>query len=133
MSPFTLLQFIIRTYVAHLKQFCFMVFVYDPQICSFKFLLTRVAIHFVWSSRSSQSAGTCEFPELVLARMTLLMDESRAILPLWSSKAREFGELWREKVNARAVDLSTESVQNQFFSAGQNGQNGKRPKRSLID
>ena len=41
--------------------------------------------------------GTHEFSELVLARMTLLVDQSRSVLPLQSAKAREFGELWREK------------------------------------
>ena len=29
--------------------------------------------------------------------MALLMDQSRSVLPLRSAKAREFGELWREK------------------------------------
>ena len=38
-----------------------------------------------------------EFSELVLARMDLLMDQSCSVLPLRSAKAREFGELWREK------------------------------------
>ena len=37
--------------------------------------------------------GTHEFSELVLARMTLLMDQSRSVLLLRSTKAREFGEL----------------------------------------
>ena len=41
--------------------------------------------------------GTHEFSGLVLARMSLLMDQSRSVLPLRSAKAREFGELWREK------------------------------------
>ena len=41
--------------------------------------------------------GTHEFLELVLARMSLLIDLSRSVLPLRSAKAREFGELWREK------------------------------------
>ena len=29
--------------------------------------------------------------------MALLVDQSRSVLPLRSAKAREFGELWREK------------------------------------
>ena len=41
------------------------------------------------------------FSEVVMARMTLLVDQSRSVLPLWSAKAREFGELLRENVRAR--------------------------------
>ena len=41
--------------------------------------------------------GTHEFSELVLARMSLLMDQSRSVLPLRSAKAQELGELWWEK------------------------------------
>ena len=37
--------------------------------------------------------GTHEFSELVLARMALLMAQSRAVLPLGSAKAGEFREL----------------------------------------
>ena len=37
--------------------------------------------------------------------MSLLMDQSRSVLPLRSAKAREFGELWRETY-ARTLDLS---------------------------
>ena len=52
--------------------------------------------------------GTYEFSELVLARMVLLMDQSRSVLPLRSAKARVFGELWREKCT-RALDLARTS------------------------
>ena len=45
--------------------------------------------------------GTHEFSELVLARMALLMDQSRSVLPLRSVKAREFGELWQSCTAAR--------------------------------
>ena len=48
--------------------------------------------------------GTHEFSELVLAKMALFMDQSRSVLPLRSAKAREFGELWREKLNGRALE-----------------------------
>ena len=50
---------------------------------------------------------TQEFSELVLPRMTLLMDQSRSVLPLWSAKARKFGELWRENVRARLGPFRT--------------------------
>ena len=49
--------------------------------------------------------GTYEFAELLLARMSLLMDQNHLILPLRSAKAREFGELWQENCT-RALDLS---------------------------
>ena len=48
--------------------------------------------------------GTHEFSELGLAKMALFMDQSRSVLPLRSAKAREFGELWREKLNERALE-----------------------------
>ena len=38
-----------------------------------------------------------EFSELVIARMALLIDQRRSVFPLRSTKAREFGDLWREK------------------------------------
>ena len=41
-----------------------------------------------------------ETSELVLARIALLTDQSRSVLPLQSAEAREFGELWRETVRA---------------------------------
>ena len=41
--------------------------------------------------------GMLEFSELVLDKMALLVDQSRSVLPLWSAKVREFGELWWEK------------------------------------
>ena len=38
--------------------------------------------------------------------MSLLMDQSRSVLPLQSAKAPEFEKLWREiKIYARALDL----------------------------
>ena len=48
--------------------------------------------------------GTYEFSEMVLARMALLMDQSRAVLPLRSAKAREFVEFLRKKCT-RALDF----------------------------
>ena len=51
-----------------------------------------------------------------------IMDESRSVLLLRSAEAREFGELWREKYYARALDLSIETGERQFCSASQNGQ-----------
>ena len=52
--------------------------------------------------------------------MTLLIDESRSVLPLWSAEAREFGELrggWGGGgvASARVPDLN--SGQNQSFLA----------------
>ena len=41
--------------------------------------------------------GKLNFLELVLARMSLLVDQSCSVLPLRSAKALKFGELWREK------------------------------------
>ena len=41
--------------------------------------------------------GTHEFPELVLSRVALLMDQSGSISVLQSAKARGSGDLWREK------------------------------------
>ena len=37
--------------------------------------------------------------------MVLLMDQSRSVLPLRSAKAREFGELWREKCTCAPWNL----------------------------
>ena len=56
-------------------------------------LNTKVFFHFSGlADPDSQSLnGTHEFAELVLARMTLLMDQSRSVFPLRS----EFQELWR--------------------------------------
>ena len=45
--------------------------------------------------------GTHKFSELALARMVLLTDKNRSVPPLRLTKAREPGELWREK-NVRA-------------------------------
>ena len=38
-----------------------------------------------------------KFSELVLVRMSLLINQSCSVLQLRSAKAREFGELWRYK------------------------------------
>ena len=74
-------------------------------------LHTKVSFHLSGlSGPTSQFLnGKHEFSELVLARMALLMDQSRSVFLLRSPKAGEFGELWRENVRAP-------------FSAGQNGQ-----------
>ena len=61
---------------------------------------TKIAFHLPGlAGPTSQFLNvTHEFSELVLARMSLLMDQSRSVLPLRSAKAREFGDwLWREK------------------------------------
>ena len=50
-----------------------------------------------WSNQSVIKYGTHEFSELVLARMALLMVQSRLVLPLQLAKMRELGELWWEK------------------------------------
>ena len=51
------------------------------------------------------------------------MDQSHPALPLRSAKARKFGELWREKMCARALDLSISTGQSQSaFSTGQKRQ-----------
>ena len=54
---------------------------------------------------SQFSNGTHEFLKLVLARMALLMDQGRSVLPLQSAKAFGFGELWREEISAIFVIL----------------------------
>ena len=69
-------------------------------------MVTKVAFHLSGlsglSSPTSQFLNrTHEFSELVLARMALLMDQSRSVLQLQSAKARKFGELWRENVRVR--------------------------------
>ena len=72
--------------------------------------------------------GTHEFSELVLARMALLMDQSRSVLPLRSAKAREFGELWRENVRARLGPFHLNWPE-LVLSAGQNGPMESRLKQ----
>ena len=72
-----------------------------------------------------------EFSELVLSRMSLLVDQSRSVLPLRSAKAREYGELWREKCTRAPLNLSISTGQNQFFSAGQTGQMRARVYRNV--
>ena len=82
---------------------------------------TKDSLHL--SSPTSQFLnGTHEFSELVLARMVLFMYQSRSVLLLRSSKAWEFGELWREKMHVRTLDLAIKAGQSQFFSAGQTEQ-----------
>ena len=57
-----------------------------------------VALHISGLAGPSQFLnGTHEFSELLLARIVLLVDQSRSVLPLRSAKAREFGKLWWEK------------------------------------
>ena len=82
---------------------------------------TKVAFHL--PDPTSQFLNrTHEFSELVLARMALLMDQSRSVLPLRSAKAREFGELWREKCTHAPWTFPFKLVRTSFFSAGQSGQ-----------
>ena len=56
-----------------------------------------LSTHFLLSTGQFLKGTRHEFSELILARVALLMDQSRSIPPLRSAKAREFGELWREK------------------------------------
>ena len=62
---------------------------------------------FAWAALSEQSVlnGTHEFSELVLARMALLIDKSRSVLPLRSAKEREFGDWLRDKMHACAETI----------------------------
>ena len=54
-----------------------------------------VALHISGLAGPSQFLnGTHEFSELLVARIVLLVDQSRSVLPLRSAKAREFGKLW---------------------------------------
>ena len=64
-------------------------------VCSF----SKVALHLsgLTDIISQLLNEAYKFSELVLPRMALLTDQSRLVLPLRSVKAREFGELWREK------------------------------------
>ena len=74
--------------------------------------------------------GTNELSELLLARIALLMDQSRALLPLWSAKARGFGELWRENVHTRIGTLQLNWPVSVLF--GQlDRKNEKRPKFAM--
>ena len=69
---------------------------------------TIVAFHLSGLSGSTIQFlnGTYEFSEQALAKMSLLMDQSRSVLSLRSVKARELGELWQIKMYTRALDLS---------------------------
>ena len=51
--------------------------------------------------------------------------------PVGQSAGSSFGELWREKIYARALDLSIyKTGQNKIFSAVRTDRNGKRTKAS---
>ena len=63
-------------------------------------ILRSFRLSGLYGPTSQFLTGTHEFSELVLARMTLLMDQSRSGLPLRSAKARVFGKLWREEISA---------------------------------
>ena len=99
-----------------------------------------------WAGRATKEAKTCSHPSLVMAhskiafhlsdlagpsfselvvvRMPLLMEWSRSVLPLRSAKARELGELWREKCTRVAVDLA---ILKKLARTGQTRRaNGKR-------
>ena len=60
--------------------------------------MSQIILHFygLTGPTSQFLNGPHEFSDLVLARMALLMDQSRSVLPLQSAKARKLGELWRE-------------------------------------
>ena len=68
------------------------------KVCPQKLFYVKIKVIFHLPALASQFLnGTHEFAELVLIRMALIMVQSRSVLPLRSAKAREFGELWREK------------------------------------
>ena len=92
-------------------------------------LLVGFLVAFHYSRLSGPTSqflnGTHELSELVLARMSLLMDQSRSVLPLRSAKAREFGELGREKMYACAF-FHLNSLEPVLFGRS-DGTKGKRP------
>ena len=66
-----------------------------------------------------------------LVRMALLMDQSRSVLPLRSAKAREYGELWREK-NVRAhLEPFHLNWPEPFLFSRPDQTNGKRSKKGI--
>ena len=95
--------------------------------------ITKVAFHlYGLSGPTSQFLnGTNEFSELVLARMSLLMEQRSSVLPLRSAKAREFGKLWRENVHARLRPYHLNWSEPVLFGRPERT-NGKRPKKQLI-
>ena len=64
---------------------------------------------------------THKFSELVLTRMVLLMDQSRSVLPLRSAKAREVGELWREKCTRASWTFPYKLIGNNRFWPARTG------------
>ena len=60
--------------------------------------------------------GTREFSELVL-----FMHQSRSVLPPRSAKAREFGELWREKCTRAPCTLSLKLARTSSFRVSRTG------------
>ena len=73
--------------------------------------------HFPFVRSGRFLNGAHKFSELVLDRMALLL----AVLLFRSAKAREFGELWREKCARAPSTFPVKLAINQFFSAGQTG------------
>ena len=61
-----------------------------------------------------------EFSELVMARMAMLMDQSRSVLLLPTVKAREFGKLWREKCTCQPLTFSLKLARTSSFRRPQN-------------
>ena len=87
----------------------------------------EIKVAFRLSGPTSQFLnGTHEFSELVLARMVLLMDQSRSVLPLRSSKAREFRELWRKNVRAHLEPFHFSWPEPVLFGRAERT-SGKRP------
>ena len=72
--------------------------------------------------------GTYEFSELALARMALLMDHSRSVLPLKSAKAQEFGKLRREKMYTRSFQLCILNGSEPVLFGRPNGHMGSDPR-----
>ena len=58
---------------------------------------SKARFHFSGQTSQFSINGTHKLSKPILARMTLLMDQSRSVLRLWSAKAWESAELWREK------------------------------------
>ena len=86
------------------------------------FYWSKVAFHFSGLSGPTSQflSGARKLSELVLARMAVLMDQSRSVLPLPSVKV---GELSAKKMYARAIEMARTSS---FRPARTD--NEKRPK-----
>ena len=78
--------------------------------------LSKVSFHL------SGLAGPINQPLNVtheFSKLILLMDQSRSVLPLRSAKARELGELWREKCTRAPWSLPFKLARTSSFNLGQ--------------